>query len=92
MRQAEVEGIAQWIAAFQQAGRETGRAVNKVWQDSYWDANVYTGRFLRMKLNYIHRNPLRAGLVDDPAAYPYSSYRNYASGAQSLIEVDRDWS
>ena len=44
------------------------------------------------KLNYIHRNPLRAGLVDDPAAYPYSSYRNHDNGDQSLIEVDKDWS
>jgi hypothetical protein len=45
-----------------------------------------------MKLNYIHRNPLRAGLIDDPAAYPYSSYRNYDNGDQSLIKVDKDWS
>jgi REP element-mobilizing transposase RayT len=92
VRQAEVEGIVEWIAAFQQAGRETGRAASKVWQDSYWDVNVFTERFVHTKLNYIHRNPLRAGLVDDPAAYPYSSYRNYVTGDQSLIEIDKDWS
>jgi len=90
-RQAEVEGIAEWLAAFKQAGQETGRADSKVWQDSYWDVNVYTERFLRAKLDYIHRNPLRAGLVEDPASYPYSSYRNYVTGDQSLIEIDKDW-
>jgi hypothetical protein len=29
---------------------------------------------------YIHRNPLRAGLVQRLADYPWSSYRAYAYG------------
>lgn len=37
IRQAEVEGIAEWTAAFREAGQTTGRSQNKVWQDSYWD-------------------------------------------------------
>ncbi|MCX6032960.1 MAG: hypothetical protein NT169_27195 [Chloroflexi bacterium] len=43
------------------------------------------------KLNYIHRNPVRAGLVEQPEQYAYSSYRNYVNGDNSLIEIDRDW-
>jgi putative transposase len=91
VRQAEVEGIQTWVEAFRQAGLETGRSKNKVWQDGYWDKNVYTERFLQKKLEYVHRNPLRAGLVEALEAYPYSSYRNYAFGEEWLIEVDRDW-
>lgn len=91
IRQTEVEGIVEWTAAFQVAGTETGRSDNKVWQDSYWDENIYTDRFLRQKLNYIHCNAFRAGLVDHPANYPYSSYRNYEFGEEWLIEIDRDW-
>jgi REP element-mobilizing transposase RayT len=91
IRQAEVEGIKDWVTAFQQAGHETGRSENKVWQDSYWDENVYTEHFLRQKLNYIHRNPLRAGLVERPEDYLYSSYRNYEFGEKWLIEIDRGW-
>jgi putative transposase len=91
IRQAEVEGITEWITAFQQAGEETSRSDNKVWQDSYWDENVYTERFLRQKLNYVHNNPLRAKLVEHPADYPYSSYRNYELGEEWLIEIDRGW-
>jgi hypothetical protein len=30
---------------------------------------------------YIHLNPLRAGLEEDPLDYPWSSYKAYASGA-----------
>ena len=91
IRQAEIEGIQEWVATFQLAGTETGRSKNKVWQDNYWDKNVYTERFLRQKLNYLHRNPCRAGLVEDPKDYPYSSYRNYEFGEEWLMELDRDW-
>ncbi|NJN96148.1 MAG: transposase [Anaerolineales bacterium] len=91
IRQAEVERLADWLTAFEQAGEQTGRSDNKVWQDSYWDENVYTERFLRQKLNYVHRNPLRAGLVERVVDYPYSSYRNYELGEKWMIEIDRGW-
>jgi REP element-mobilizing transposase RayT len=67
IRQAEIEGMTRWVEAFEQAGKETGRSDNKVWQDSYWDENIYTERFLCQKLNYIHRNPFRIELVKHPA-------------------------
>jgi REP element-mobilizing transposase RayT len=91
IRQAKVEKRIDWVRAFEQAGEQTGRSDNKVWQDSFWDKIVFTQKFLRQKLNYIHQNPLRAGLVDDVAAYPYSSYRNYEYEDEWLIEIDRDW-
>lgn len=92
IRQAEVENRQDLLAAFAQAGQETGRSENKVWQDSFWDKIIYTEKFLRQKLNYIHRNPIRAGLVDDLSGFPYSSYRNYVHDDQTLIEIDREWS
>ena len=91
IRQAEAEGRRDWVEAFRQAGEDTGRSPNKVWQDSYWDENVYTEAFLRQKLNYMHYNPVRAGLVKAPGDYPYSSYRNYELGEEWLIEIDRGW-
>ena len=92
VRQAEVENRQDLLVAFAQAGEETGRSENKVWQDSFWDKIIYTEKFLRQKLNYIHRNPIRAGLVDDLSDFPYSSYRNYVHDDQTLIEIDREWS
>ena len=91
IRQAEAENRLDWLDAFTAAGAATGRANHKVWQDSFWDKIIFTEKFLRQKLNYIHRNPIRAGLVEDIAAYPYSSYRNYALGDDSFIKIDMDW-
>jgi REP element-mobilizing transposase RayT len=90
-RQAEVEGNQTWLNAFREAGKGTGRGEYKVWQDSFWDKILYNERMLRQKLNYMHRNPVRAGLVENPEDYPYSSYRNYVLGDQTLIEIDMDW-
>lgn len=70
---------------------KTSRADFKVWQDSFWEEVVFTDGFLRQKLNYIHMNPVRAGLVDEPQKYPYSSYRNYEFNDNTLIEIDTDW-
>ena len=91
IRQVEVENRQDWLMAFAKAGVDTGRAKHKVWQDCFWDKVVYTEKFLRQKLNYIHRNPIRAGLVADIEKYPYSSYRNYVLGDDSFIKMDTDW-
>ncbi len=91
IRQAEMEHADHWITAFERAGRQTQRSKRKVWQDSYWDKNVFSEKFLRQKLNYIHRNPVRAGLVEKAEDYPYSSYRNYIFNDHSLIEIDFGW-
>jgi putative transposase len=90
IRQAEVENRREWLTAFEQAGAMTGRSQNKVWQDSFWDNIIYSEKMLRQKLNYIHRNPVRAGLVETVNAYRYSSYCNYMEGDDSFILIDRD--
>jgi len=91
VRQAKVESIKEWVNAFEAAGDETNRGENKVWQDSYWDKNIFSERFLRQKLNYMHRNPVRAKLVEQPEDYAYSSYRNYIANDNTLTEIDMGW-
>ena len=39
------------------------------------------------KLNYIHENPVRAGLVREPSDYLYSSAGDY-QGKNGLMEID----
>ena len=41
---------------------------------------VEEDRYLLACLRYIEPNPLRAGLVEDPAEYPWSSHRCHAFG------------
>ena len=90
-RQAELEGKEDWTKIFQESGERSQRAWKQVWQESFWEEMIYTERFMRQKLNYIHRNPVRAGMVSAPEDFPYSSYRNYEFDDATLIEIDKDW-
>ena len=48
-----------------------------LWQKSFYDHVIRNRDDLIEKLNYIHLNPLRAGLVAEIPEYKYSSYHFY---------------
>ena len=48
---------------------------------------LYSNKFIWQKLNYIHNNPVRSGLVKFPEEYRYSSAANYA-GQEALLDVE----
>ena len=47
---------------------------------------LYSPEFSREKLDYLHNNPVRAGLVRKPEDYIYSSATNYAE-MESVLDV-----
>ena len=67
------------------------RSERPFWQPRYYDFNVFTRRKLVEKLRYIHRNPVRRGLVDRPDDWSWSSYRHYLTGETGTVEIESDW-
>jgi putative transposase len=63
----------------------------RIWQARYYDFNVCTTRKRVEKLRYIHRNPVKRGLVTAPELWLWSSFRTYAY-AESGPVVLNDWS
>ncbi len=51
------------------------------------DADEYAGELSR----YIHRNPVRARIVDLPEEYPWSSYAAYTGKTKSSSWLTTDW-
>src|SRR5215510_11894108 len=45
--------------------------------------------YLTTLVRYIHLNPVRAGLVEQPDAYPYSGHRAYLAG-EAMGPIDSD--
>ena len=45
---------------------------------------------MRQELEYMHRNPLKRGYVDEAIHWRHSSARNYA-GLPGLFPVKTDW-
>jgi hypothetical protein len=54
------------------------RSEEFVWEPRYHDFNVFTAAKKVEKLRYMHRNPVKAGLVDQPDEWQWSSFRAYA--------------
>jgi putative transposase len=46
----------------------------QIWQKGFYDFNIYSEKKLIEKLNYIHNNPVNAGLCKNPENYKWSSY------------------
>jgi putative transposase len=61
-----------------------------IWQAHFYDFNIWTDRKRIEKLQYMHRNPVRRGLVDSPETWRWSSYRSYALGECGLVRLN-DW-
>ena len=57
------------------------------WQQHNHPLILNTNKLIEQKLNYIHNNPVKAGFVDKPEEYLYSSARDYI-GIKGLIDVE----
>ncbi len=61
------------------------------WQARFYDFNVWATRKRAEKLRYMHRNPLKRGLVESPEQWRWSSYRFYSLGESGPVRVDEGW-
>ncbi|MGZ3854037.1 MAG: REP-associated tyrosine transposase [Flavisolibacter sp.] len=73
------ESRKEWmLAIFKKAGEANSRNTEfQFWRQDNRPIEVYSPKFVFQKLNYIHNNPVAAGIVDKPEHYLYSSARDY---------------
>ncbi len=53
-----------------------------------YDRNLYTLNEINAKINYIHTNPIRRNLVNQPEEWKWSSARWYAGIKEELLRID----
>ena len=63
----------------------------QVWQESFKAMPLWSGWMIWQKINYIHANPVKYGIVKSAKDYRWSSFHSYYSQAPELIPIDRDW-
>jgi len=93
VNEPERSTLAQAIKSLKQgvARRLALRAEDSFWQARYYDFNVWSEKKFVEKLRYIHRNPVKRGLVARPADWRWSSFRHYAVGEMGVVEIESQW-
>ena len=87
-----LESRQRWmLEIFRQAGAQNSRnSTNQFWEQDNRPMECFSYEFTKQKLDYIHNNPVAAGIVDRPEDYIYSSARDYA-GIKGLLKIVFLW-
>ncbi len=82
------ESRREWMLwMMKRAGRKNSNNTNfQLWQQDNHPIELSTHKMLHQKLDYIHHNPVDAGLVEKPEDYLYSSARNYY-GLPAMFDI-----
>ena len=87
----EQESRREWmLEIFSKSGAANSRNRNyQFWRQNNQPKELFTEKFANQKLDYIHNNPVEAGIVEKAEEYVYSSARDYYYGKQcGLLEID----
>lgn len=86
---SKLESRSEWmLKRFEFAAqRHVRNSIHQFWTHENHAVEMITNRFIDQKIDYIHQNPVRAGWVEEPQEYLYSSARNYG-GRKGLIDID----
>ncbi len=82
------ESRKDWVLEIFSAGgaKQKKKSTHQVWQYNNHAEEVYSPKFTLSKIQYIHNNPVEAGLVGRPEDYLYSSAQDY-SGQIGPVKV-----
>ncbi len=70
---------------------DTDGSIHQVWQESFKALPMWSSWMIWQKINYIHANPVRAGLVNSAKDYRWSSFGAFYHGLNGPLPVDQDW-
>jgi putative transposase len=73
------ESRKEWLLRkFEYAGRRnSNNQLFQFWQQDYHAVELSSKKMWEQRTEYIHTNPVKAGLVDHPEEYVYGSARSY---------------
>ena len=87
------ESRREWLLKlFSESAEKTGKHKNyKFWKEGNHAIEIYSEKFVWTKINYIHNNPIRSGVVESISDYFYSSYYSYSNSDSPIdkyIKID----
>lgn len=62
------------------AAKSSNVSAHQFWRHDNKPIELWSNKVIHKKVNYVHQNPVRAGMVSNPWEYRYSSAIDYADG------------
>ena len=75
----------------QKVAPDFGIADSGIWMPRYDRVAIYSEDVLRTKLEYMHNNPIKSGLVERQEQWEWSSAKDYLGTGDSTLPVYKDW-
>ena len=69
--------------------RDAGILPRSPWARGYWDRAIRTTADLVSALNYVHANPVKAGIAKELCDYKFSSFGVYHETGSSVLQITR---
>ena len=84
------ESRKEWILnLFSYAGKNNNNNTEfQFWKQDYHPIELNTAEKLKERLDYLHENPVRSGLVWEPWHYKYSSAIDYYTNEHGLLKIE----
>lgn len=84
------ESRKEWLLSmFSFAGKSNNDNEHyQFWQKDYHPVELSTDALFQQRMNYLHENPVRAGIVREPQHYLYSSAIDYYEQKPGLLAID----
>lgn len=64
----------------------------KLWMRRYDSFVITSEKQFRIKLEYVHNNPVRQKLIDNPIDWEFSSAKQWLTDSTDIVKVDKDFS
>ena len=84
------ESRKEWMVyMFERSGKKNSNNKDfQFWQQDNHPIELSNPLMLKQKLDYLHENPVRAGIVFQPEEYVYSSAIDYYTTRKGLINIE----
>jgi REP element-mobilizing transposase RayT len=79
------------LAQLEKAAANEPTGDSKVWQYRFDCFVINNKATLVQKIEYIHRNPVKAGLVESAEDWNFSIPKDYSFGSKGLLYIDVEW-
>ena len=91
IEETQEESRKEWLLWMMKKAADKKRNVKKrqVWQQHNKPIELWSGKVIKQKIDYVHNNPVKTGFVTDPVHWKYSSARNYADD-ETIMKIDNE--